>query len=61
MEVSSHLHAPAALPRGKTPVPIGSQSQFGRGGEEKKNLPCPSLESNLGPPALTVLTELLRL
>jgi hypothetical protein len=41
MEVSGQLHAPAALPPGKSPwYPLdrrlgGPQSQSGRGGEEK--------------------------
>jgi hypothetical protein len=50
MEVSGQLHAPAALPQGKSPwYPLnrrlgGSQSRSGRGGEEKNSQPPPGIE-----------------
>jgi hypothetical protein len=53
MEVSGQLHAPAALPPGKSPRYLldrrlgGPQSRSGRGGEEKNSQPLPGLE----PPA----------
>jgi hypothetical protein len=54
MEVSGHLHAPAALPPGKrSRYPLyrrlgGPQGQYRRCGEEKDF--CPSRESNPGRP-----------
>jgi hypothetical protein len=50
MEVSGQLHAPAALPPGKSPwYPLdrrlgGPQSRSGRGGEEKNFLLPPGTE-----------------
>jgi hypothetical protein len=50
MEVSDQLHAPAALPQGKSPsYPLdrrlgGPQSRSGRGGEEKNSQPPPGIE-----------------
>jgi hypothetical protein len=50
MEVSGQLHAPAALPQGKSPwYPLdrrlgGPQNRFGRGGEEKNSQPPPGIE-----------------
>jgi hypothetical protein len=50
MEVSDQLHAPAALPRGKSPWYSlarrlgGPQTRSGDGGEEKNSLPLPGLE-----------------
>jgi hypothetical protein len=50
MEVSGQLHAPAALPQGKSPwYPLdrrlgGPQSRSGRGGEEKNSQPPPAME-----------------
>jgi hypothetical protein len=50
MEVSGQLHAPAALPPGKSPwYPLdrrlgGPQSHSGSGGEEKNSLPSPGIE-----------------
>jgi hypothetical protein len=50
MEVSSQLHAPAALPPGKDPlVPLdrrldGPQSRSERGGLEKNSQPQPEIE-----------------
>jgi len=50
MEVSGKLHAPAALPQGKSPwYPVdrrlgGTQSRHGRGGEEKNSQPPPGIE-----------------
>jgi hypothetical protein len=49
MEVSGQLHAPAALPQGKSPwYPFdrlgGPQSRSGRGGEEKNSQPPPEIE-----------------
>jgi hypothetical protein len=50
MEVSGQLHAPAALPHGKSPwYPLdrrlgGPQSRSGRGGEEKNSQPLPGIE-----------------
>jgi hypothetical protein len=52
MEVSGQLHAPAALPQGKSSwYPLdrrlgGPQSQPGRGGEEKNSHLSPSRDSN---------------
>jgi hypothetical protein len=49
-EVSGQLHAPAALPQGKSPwYPLdkrlgGPQSRSGRGGEEKNSQPPPGIE-----------------
>jgi hypothetical protein len=50
MEVSCQLHAPAALPLGKSPWYSldrrlgGPQSRSGRGGVEKNIQPMPALE-----------------
>jgi hypothetical protein len=50
MEMSGQLHAPAALPPGKSPWnPLdrrldGSQSRSGRGAEEKNSQPPPGIE-----------------
>jgi hypothetical protein len=50
MEVSGQLHAPAALPPGKSPwYPLdrrlcGPQSRSGRGGEEKNFQSLPGVE-----------------
>jgi hypothetical protein len=50
MEVSGQLHAPAALPQGKSPwyqldrMPGGPQSRSGRGDEEKNSQPLPGIE-----------------
>jgi hypothetical protein len=50
MEMSGQLHAPAALPQGKSPCyPLakrlgGTQSRSGRGGEEKNPQPPPGIE-----------------
>jgi hypothetical protein len=50
MGVSGQLHAPAALPPGKElPVPTGSQSQSGRGDEEKNTCPLPAIKRQLYP------------
>jgi hypothetical protein len=52
MEVSGQLHAPAAYPREKSLRYLlnrtlgGPQSWSGRGGGEKKFLPCRCWESN---------------
>jgi hypothetical protein len=54
MEVSGQLHAPTALPQGKSPwYPLGRrlggpQSQSGRGDEEKSSQLLPGLEMILG-------------
>jgi hypothetical protein len=64
MEVSSQLHAPAALPPGKEPlVPFGQrlggpQSRFGCGGEEKNCQPLPGLESPIVQPVAQSLYRL---
>jgi hypothetical protein len=48
--VSGQLHAPAALPQGKSPwYPLdrslgGPQSRSGRGGEKKNSQPPPGIE-----------------
>jgi hypothetical protein len=69
MEVSGHLHGPAALSPGKNnPVPIGyeagcAQSRSGYGGEEKSIPSLPRRELNPGRPVsslVTTLTELHR-
>jgi hypothetical protein len=67
MEVSSQLHAPAAVPLGKEPlVPIvwlgGPQSRSGHGDEEKNSQALPGFE----PPYVQLVaqcftTELTRL
>jgi hypothetical protein len=50
MQVNGQLHAPAALPQGKSPrYPSdrrlgGSQSRSGRGGEEKNSKTPPGIE-----------------
>jgi hypothetical protein len=50
MEVSDQLHAPAAFPQGKSPWYTinrrlsGTQSRYGRGGEEKNSQPLPEIE-----------------
>jgi hypothetical protein len=50
MEVSGQLHAPAALPQGKSLwYPLdrrlgGTQSRSGRGSEEKNSQPPPGIE-----------------
>jgi hypothetical protein len=50
MEVSNHLHAPAALHQGKSPFYLlgrrlsGPQSRSGRGGEEWNSQSLPGLE-----------------
>jgi hypothetical protein len=50
MEVSGHIHTPAAIPQGKSPwYPLdrrlgGPQSRSGRGGEEKNSQPPPGIE-----------------
>jgi hypothetical protein len=50
MEMSGQLHAPVALPPGKSPLyPLdrrlgGPQSRLGRGGEGKNSEPLPRLE-----------------
>jgi hypothetical protein len=68
MDVSGHLHAPAALTLGKeTPYPLdrtldGPQSLSGLGGEAE--IPCPFRESTTVRPThslVTILTELPRL
>jgi hypothetical protein len=67
MELSSQLHAPAALPSGKEPpIPIGQetvwdQSSSGRGGEENKN-PYTTSAGNRNPifkihSLVTILTD----
>jgi hypothetical protein len=65
MEVSGQLHALAILPSGKEPlVPNnrklgGTQSQSGRGGEEKNSQPLPGLEHPIIQPiAQHYITEL---
>jgi hypothetical protein len=51
MEISGHLHTPAALPQGKRPwYPLDrrlgeSQSRSGRGVEEKNSQPPPGIET----------------
>jgi len=46
MEVSSHLHTPAALPlREVLSVPFGLQRYYSHSGEEKLSLPKPGKES----------------
>jgi hypothetical protein len=51
VEVSGQLHAPAALPLGRSPrYPLdrrlgGPQSLSGRGGEEKNSKPLSGIES----------------
>jgi hypothetical protein len=63
MEVSGQLHAPAALPQGKSPCcPLdrrlgGPQSRSGRGGEEK-NIFYSCRESNPGRPATSLIIVL---
>jgi hypothetical protein len=50
MEVNGQIHAPAALPQGKSPwYPLdrrlgGLQSRSGRGGEKKNSQPPPGIE-----------------
>jgi hypothetical protein len=50
MEVHGQVHAPAALPQGKSPwYPSdrklgGPQSRSGRGGEDKNSQPPPGIE-----------------
>jgi hypothetical protein len=62
MQVSVQLRAPAALPQGKnTWYPLnrrlgGSQSHFGRGGEEK-NFQPPCRESNPRTPTIIMVQE----
>jgi hypothetical protein len=59
MEGSGKLHAPAALPQGKSPWcpldrrPGGPHSRPGRGGEEKNSQPLPGLE----PPIIQPLAQ----
>jgi hypothetical protein len=54
MEVSGQLHAPAALPQGKSPwYPLdrrlgGPQNRSGLSGEEKNSYPPPGIESEGG-------------
>jgi hypothetical protein len=65
MEVSSQIHAPAALPPSRQPIGThwmggwgGPQSRSGRGGE-KHSQPLPGLEpSNIQPVAQRYTTEL---
>jgi hypothetical protein len=51
MDVSDQLHDPVALYQGKSPLyPLdrglgGSQSRYGRGGEEKNSQPPTGIES----------------
>jgi hypothetical protein len=69
MEVSGHLHAPAALPPGKEPiVPLdrelgGLQSWSGHCGKEKYSQPLPVLETliiqPIAEPYITKLSHLL--
>jgi hypothetical protein len=68
MEMSGRIHAPAALPEGKSlwyPLdrrPGGPQSQSGRGGEEINSQPLSGLESPIVQPvAQRYTTELSRL
>jgi hypothetical protein len=69
MEMSSQLHAPAALPPAKEPqLPLldrwlgGHQSRSGHGGEEKNSQPLPGLEPPIiQPVAQRYTTELSRL
>jgi hypothetical protein len=68
MEVGGQLHAPAALPQGKSPwYPLdrrlgGTQSRSGRDGEEKNSQPLPGLEPQIiQPVAQFYTTELSRL
>jgi hypothetical protein len=57
MEVSGQLHAPAALPHGKSPwYPLdrrlgGLQSRSGRGGGEKNSQALPGVEPPIFQPA----------
>jgi hypothetical protein len=67
MEVSGELHAPAALPQGKSSLyPLdrglgGPQRLSGRGGEEKNSHPLPGLEPpTVQPIAQRYTTELSR-
>jgi hypothetical protein len=56
MEMSGRLHAPAALPQGKSPgYPTdkklgGIQSWYGRDGEEKKYLHLPGIKPRRSSP-----------
>jgi len=68
MEVSGQLHAPSALPQGKSPwYPLegmlgGPQNRSGRGGEEKNSQPLLGLEPpNIQPVAERYTTEVSRL
>jgi hypothetical protein len=68
MDVSGQLHAPAALPQGKSPwYPLdrklgGPQSWSGHNGEEKNSDPLPGLESPIiQPGAQRYTAELARL
>jgi hypothetical protein len=68
MEVSGQLHAPTALPQGKSPWYTldrryrGPQSRSGRGGEEKNSQTLPGLEAPIiQPVAQSYTTELKRL
>jgi hypothetical protein len=67
MEAFGQLHAPAALPKKKSPQYLmdrklgGLRKQSGRSGEEKNSFHCPCRESNAGRPAhslVSILTEL---
>jgi hypothetical protein len=68
LEVSGQLHAPAALPPEKKPryqldVRLGGlQSRYESGGEEKKSLHLPRIEScSFSPKCNHYMTEVLRL
>jgi hypothetical protein len=68
MEVSGQLHAPAALPQGKSSwYPLdrrlgGPQNRSGRGGEEKNSQPLLRLEAPIiQPVAQRYTAELSRL
>jgi hypothetical protein len=58
MEISDHLHAPAALPPGMSPWykldrrVDESQSQSGQGGEEKNPQPLTGLEPTIIQPVV---------
>jgi hypothetical protein len=66
MEMSGQLHAPAALPQGKSPwCPLdwrlgGHQSRSGSGGEEKNSQPLPGLEPPIIQPVAQRYTTELR-
>jgi hypothetical protein len=60
--VSRQLHAPAALPKGRSSLYslnrrlVGPQSRSGRGAEEKNSHPLPGLEPPRGKLKLHILT-----